>query len=178
MKIDPINELLDKFYLEYHNKNYNEAIMLLNDILVKERKGSFWLYSRLSSCYYELRDYEQALFYAKKAYRLKKDSPLVLWDYAGALIMLKKERKAIALLERIQNMSNNLTEYGFSKPDIRWMKSLKNDANFLIGKAYYTICEDELAKEFLLKHLSNRKRGRKSIYPKKLIVKYLKKLDG
>jgi tetratricopeptide (TPR) repeat protein len=38
----------------------------------------------LSSCYYELRDYKKALSYAKKAYKLNPNSPLVLWDYTGA----------------------------------------------------------------------------------------------
>lgn len=178
MKLEKNSELLDKFYLEYHNHNYKEAIELLKDVLLKERKGSFWLYSRLSSCYYELKDYKKALSYSKKAYKLNPNSPLVLWDYAGALIMLKKEQQAIKLLTVIQNMDEDLTINGFTEPDTGWMRSIKNDANFLIGKAYYTICEDDLAKEFFFKHLSNRKRGRKSIYPKKLVLKYLKKLDS
>jgi tetratricopeptide (TPR) repeat protein len=178
MEFEKNNELLDRFYSEYHEHNYNEAITLLSAIIQKEKKGSFWLYSTMSACYYELKDYKKALFYAKKAYKLKPNSPLVLWDYASALIMLKKEKEGIELLMIIQDMDEDLTLYGFPVPNIGWMRSIKNDANFLIGKAYYTICEDELAKEFLLKHLSNRKRGRKSIYPKKIIIKYLKKLES
>lgn len=178
MKKENSDKLLDEFYLAYRNGNYNEAISLLKAILLKETKGSFWLYSRLSSCYYELKYYKTALSYAKKAYKLNPYSPLVLWDYASVLIMLKKEKKAIELLMLIQDMDEDLTVYGFTESDTGWMRSIKNDANFLIGKAYYTICEDQLAKEFLLKHLSNRKRGRKSIYPKKLILKYLKKIDS
>lgn len=177
MEKETVEELLDKFYVEYHNENFNEAIILLNNILLKEGKGSFWIYSRLSSCYYELMDYDKALFYAKKAYRLNPNSPLVLWDYAGALTMLKKEKKAIELLKRIQNMSDDLTIYGFTDSDIKWMQSLKNDANFLIGKAYYTICEDILAEEFLSNYLSNKKRGMKSIYTKKKALQYLKEIS-
>lgn len=177
MKKEIIKELLDKFYIEYHDRNFNEAISLLNDILFNEGKGSFWIYSRLSSCYYELMDYDMALFYVKKAYRLNSESPLVLWDYAGALIMLKKEKKAIELLKRIQHMSDDLTIYGFTDADIKWMQSLKNDANFLIGKAYYTICEDVLAKEFLSNYLSNKKKGIKSIFTKKKALSYLKEIN-
>ena len=172
-----IDDLLDKFYIAYHNKDFEKAIHLLDELLLQEGQASFWIYSRKSSCYYELKDYKTAVLYAKKAYKLQPNSPLVLWDYAGPLIMLKKEKKAIELLMRIQDMEEDLTQYGFSIPDIKWMRSIKNDANFLIGKAYYTICEDNLAKEFLLKHLSNRGRGKKSIYQKKLILKYLKKID-
>jgi len=47
----------------------------------------------------------------------------------------------------------------------------------LIGKAYYTICEDVLAKKFLVEHLSHRAKGKKSIYSKRLVLKYLKKLE-
>lgn len=176
MESEKNNELIDEFYVEYGNRNYKEAIALLKAIIQEERKGSFWLYSTLSSCYYELRDYDTALSYAKKAYKLKPNSPLVLWDYASVLIMLKKEERGIKLLQRIQDMDEDLTLYGFPAPNIGWMRSLKNDANFLIGKAYYTICEDDLAKQFLLEHLSNRGRGRESIYPKKLVLKYLKKI--
>lgn len=174
---EAVKDLHNKFYIEYHNRNFNEAIIILNDILIKEKKGTFWVYSRLSSCYYELIDYEKALFYAKKAYELNPNSPLVLWDYAGVLIMIKKEKKAIELLKRIQYMSDDLTMHGFVDPDVKWMQSLKNDANFLIGKAYYTICEDVLAKDFLLKYLSNRKQGAKSIYIMEKALSYLKKID-
>lgn len=171
------NKLLDKFYEEYHHRNYEKAIELLKKVWIIEVKGSFWLYSRLSSCYYELRDYDTALVYAKKAYKLKPNSPLVLWDYAGVLIMLKKEKRGIKLLQRIQSMDDDLRNYGFADADIKWMQSLKNDANFLIGKAYYIIYEDSLAKDFLLKHLSGREAGRKSIYSKNKALSYLKKLD-
>lgn len=58
------------------------------------------------------------------------------------------------------------------------MKSLKNDANFLIGKASYTTCEDILAKNFLANYLSNLDRGmKKSIYSKEDALLYLKKMD-
>ena len=75
MKKENSDELLDEFYLAYRNRKYNEAILSLKDIIQEERKGSFWLYSTLSSCYYELKDYKKALFYAKKAYKLKPNSP-------------------------------------------------------------------------------------------------------
>ncbi|SHE85585.1 tetratricopeptide repeat protein [Pedobacter caeni] len=176
MEKETVKKLLSKFYIEYHNSNYKEAVLLLNGILLKEEEEDFWIYSRLSSCHYELKDYEMALFYAKKAYKLNPDSPLVLWDYAGVLIMLKKERNAIELLKRIQNMSNDLTEHGFMDPDVKWMKSLKNDANFLIGKAYYLICEDALSKIFLSNYLSNRESALKSIYTREDALLYLEKV--
>lgn len=168
--------LLHKFYIEYGNENYEEARKLLEIIIHQEKKKSFWLYSRLSSCYYELKDYEKAFSYAKIAYKLKPNSPLVLWDYAGVLIAIKKEKRAIQLLLRIQEMEDNLTIYGFPEPNLKWMRSLKNDINFQIGRAYYIICEDQLAKEYFSKYLSHRKQGLKTIYSKRQVLDYLKKL--
>lgn len=175
--METVKKFLTKFYIQYHSGNYKEAILLLHDILLREEEEDFWIYSRLSSCYYELRDYENALSYAKKAYKINPNSPLVLWDYAGVLIMLKEEKKAIGLLKCIQNMSDNLTKHGFKDPDIKWMRSLKNDANFLIGKAYYLICEDVLSVAFLSNYLSNMENNIKSIYTKEDALLYLNKME-
>ena len=177
METKDIDILLKKSYEEYNNGNYGETIQLLKTIMHEEKKVSFWYYSRLSSCYYELKDYENALGYAKIAYKMKPKSPLVLWDYAGVLIMVKKEKRAIELLKRIQEMEDDFTVYKFEKSLIKWMQSIKNDANFQIGHAYYIIREDRLAKDYYLKHLSQRKKGLKSIYSKKQVLSYLKKLN-
>ncbi|MDB5157709.1 MAG: Tetratricopeptide repeat-containing protein [Mucilaginibacter sp.] len=170
-------KLLDRFYVEYHNENYSDAIELLKVVQQHEKRNSFWIYSRLSSCYYELRNYDTALSYAEKAYKLMPKSPLVLWDYAGALIMLKKERKAIKLLSRLQAMDDDLTLYGFNMPEKKWMQSLKLDSNFLIGKAYYIIREDQLAKDYFARYLAQRKKELKTIYKKKDALDYLKKME-
>jgi tetratricopeptide (TPR) repeat protein len=125
--------ILDKFYIEYHNDNYDKAIEYLKHIIQLEKKGSFWLYSRLSSCHYELKEYGESIKYGNLAYRLKPNSPVVLWDYAGVLIMLNKEKKAIKLLLRIQSMEDDLTIYGFPTPNRRVMQSMKNDCNYQLG---------------------------------------------
>jgi tetratricopeptide (TPR) repeat protein len=173
-----IKELIDSFYVEYNDEHYGAAITTLNRIVSLGENVDFWVYCRLSSCHYELLEYEKALSFAKKAFQMRPDSPLVLWDYAGPLIMLKKEREAIDLLKRIQSMSDNITYYGFTEPDINWMRTLKNDANFLIGKAYYTICEDVLAKKFLNNYLSNLARRGETIYSSEKALVYLKKIEN
>ena len=172
-----IEQLLEEFYCAYHDENYITAIIALEEVMRLEGKENFWLYSRLSSCYYELRDYKKALEFAEKAFALKPESPLVLWDYASVLIMLNREEEAIQLLKRIQFMQDDLTIYGFSHPEIDWMKSLKNDANFLIGKAYYTICQDKDSKQHLERYLSNIKKGINTIYSSELALEYLHRLE-
>ena len=173
-----IKELLRHFNSEYRDGAFEKAIHLLKAIISLGKKGDFWTYSRLSSCYYELKDYHTALTYAKKAYKLNPTSPLVLWDYAGALIMLEKESRAIKLLRRIQEMSDDLRDHGFNNSDIKWMQSLKNDANFLIGKSYYTIHKDSLAKKSFEQYITNRRAGTKSIYSIPKAKSYLKKLNS
>jgi tetratricopeptide (TPR) repeat protein len=177
MDTTDLHSLYDKFYSEYHNKKFNEAIESLHSIQLLEGKRSFWIYSRLSSCFYELKDYEQAANYGRLSYKLQPKSPLVLWDYGGALIMAKKEKKAIKLLQRLTEMDDDLTKYGFEKPDRRWMQSIKTDANFLIGKAYYTICEDVLAKKYFNIYLEKRKRGIKTLYSKADALKFIKRME-
>ncbi|MES2809826.1 MAG: hypothetical protein V4619_14445 [Bacteroidota bacterium] len=169
-------EAINKFYIEYENKNYSKAKDLLLFIINQDNRKSFWVYSRLSSCYYELREYDKALKYATLAYRLQPKSPIVLWDYAGVLIAVKKERRAIKLLFKIQEMQDDLTIYGFSHPQKNWMRAIKNDCNFLIAKAYYIICEDELAKEYFNKYLLSR--SKETIYTKKQVLTYLKTIEN
>lgn len=176
--MEAINKNLhDMFYKEYHEKNFTKAIELLLSIQQMESDKSFWIYSRLSSCYYELKEYDKAVHYGELGYKLNSKSPLVIWDYAGALIMAKKEKKAIKLLLELQNMVNELAQHDLADPDNKWRQSLKVDANFLIGKAYYTICQDDFAREYLQKYIDQRQRGLKSIYSKKLVSSYLKKLE-
>lgn len=177
MEIEDIDKLLNEFYQKYDNSKYAEAIQLLEMIMHNEKKISFWYYSRLSSSYYELRDYKNAVKYAQIAYKMKPTSPLVLWDYAGVLIMVKKENRAIKLLLKLQDIEDDFTIYKFERPQKKWMQSLKNDANFQIGRAYYIIRENQLAKEYFLKYLSHRKKGLKTLYSKKQVSDYLKKLS-
>jgi len=168
---------LNKFYEEYHDDEYKNAILCLKKISKKEKHKSFWIYSRLSSCYYELKDYSKALRYAKTAFKLMPNSPLVLWDYAGPEIMLNKELKGIKLLKIIQNMEDDLTIYGFPDSNLKWMRKLKNDCNYLIGYAYYRICEDDFALKYFNLYLDGREMKIGSIYRKKDANKYLKKIQ-
>jgi len=69
------DELLNISYKSYHEQNYHAAINILESIRKKEKKPSFWILSRLSSCYYELKEYEKALEFAKMAYKENKRSP-------------------------------------------------------------------------------------------------------
>ena len=60
-----------------------------------------WLLTRLGLTYYEERDYEKALETVKQAYAIAPKCPLVLWDYAGTLQMLRRHKEAMKLFRRI-----------------------------------------------------------------------------
>jgi len=68
---------------------------------LKAEPHHHWLLTRLSSEYYEQRQYALALKYAEKAFTEAPSCPLVLWDYAGALQMLGRHYEALDLYARI-----------------------------------------------------------------------------
>jgi len=178
MKALNSEKLLVDFYDMYNSGAYKMAIPLIETLLESDKKRSFWYYSRLSSCYYELQDYQKALEYAGIAYKKQAKSPIVLWDYANVLIVTKKERKAIRLLLKLQQLPDDFTVFKFETPQIKWMQSLKNDANFLLGRAFFIVRDDHLAKEYFTKYLLARKRGLKTIYTKKQVLVYLQKIES
>ena len=173
-----IDRLFKKFYKAYHEEKWLEAKNLMHEIIRNEKRISFFNYSRLSSCYYELREYKTALKYAKIAYKINRKSPLVLWDYAGALMMVEKERDAIKLLQQIKNLDEYTIGHVITTTGTKWARALLNDCNFNIGQCYYRIHEDSKAKKYLLEHLSNRKKGLRSLYSKRQVLKLLNKLNG
>ena len=68
----------------------NEPLALRQRL--KAEPHHHWLLTRLSSEYYEKRQYALALKYAEKAFTEVPSCPLVLWDYAGALQMLPLQK--------------------------------------------------------------------------------------
>ena len=172
-----MNKLFDKFYSAYNKDKWLVAKDLMLLIIKKEKKLSFFNYSRLSSCYYELREYKTALKYSQIAYKINPKSPLVLWDYAGVLRMVNKERKAIELLQRIKALDKYKIGSVITTTGTKWAKSLLNDCNFQIGHCYYQIYENTKAKKYFLKHLSLRKRGLHSLYSRKQVMKFLNTIE-
>jgi hypothetical protein len=53
-----------------------------------------------------------------------------------------------------------------------------NDSFYRIGQAYYYLEEDNLSVEYINSHLNKRKKGQKSLYSKKEVINFLKKVTS
>jgi len=71
-----------------------------------------WLLTRLGLTYYEEHNYKKALFYETQALRLAPKCPLVLWDYAGTLEMLGRDKEAIAIYRKLVKRGVDKIAYG------------------------------------------------------------------
>lgn len=176
VKVNKYQKKLNKYYYHFNMKNWLAARNILLS-LEKEGNKGYWIYTCISACTYELRDYKNALKYSKIAYKINPKSPLVLWDYAGVLIMLNREKDAIKFYKLI--LSKTLEDIGKvqTTEGIRWAKSLLNNCRFKMGIAYFRIYKDKLAKRYFLEHLKNRKRGLPSLFSKNDVNRYLKRLN-
>lgn len=171
-----IEKALIKYYNYFNKENWVSAKNILLDLLKNGKKG-FWIYSCISACYYEMKDYKHALKFSKLAYKTNPNSPLVLWDYAGVLIMLNKEIEGIKLYEKILYKSAFQIGKTETTEGIKWANSLLNDCRFKIGLAYFRIGKDANAKKYFLEHLKYRKKGLPSLITKNQVLNYIKRLD-
>ncbi len=171
-----IEKRLIKYYYYFNKKNWRAARNILLSLVKKGEKG-FWIYTSISACTYAMRDYKNALKYSKIAYKINPKSPLVLWDYAGLLIMLNKETDAIKFYKRILSKTPEETGKVQTTAGIRWAKSLLNDCRFKMGLSYFRIYNDKLAKKYFSEHLKNRKSGLPSLFSKNDVKYYLKRLN-
>lgn len=167
----------DNYYRFCDNKDWQNALLELLNFL-EEESNSFWFNTSLSSIYYELREYDTALLYAEKAYKLNPKSPLVMWDYAVVLLMVDKKQKAIKLWKRILSLEENEIAFNLTSEGLKWARALRNDCYYRIGQAYYYLGQDKLANEYIQTHLSHRKKGQMSIYTKKEVIKFLNKISN
>ncbi len=163
----------NKFFI---NKDWANAKKVL-EILLTDNLDSYWFYTSLSSVTYELKDYTESLKYAEIAYSMNPLSPLVLWDYGGALYALDREDEAIFIWKKILELDDNKIAFELTQEGLKWAVSLKNDCYFRIGEAYYYLENDVLAIENILTHLANRKRGLFSLYSKREALNLLKKIQ-
>ena len=159
-------QLLKQYYIFVKDKEWQKAKTILIELIEKNNKG-FWFYTNLSSVYFELKEYENALKYSEIAYSIKPESPLVLWDHAGSLLMLKRKAEAINLYKKILAMGDLEIAYERTQEGLKWTYSLKNDSNFRIAECYYFLEDFNLALEFIQIHLQKRKRGQMSLYSKR-----------
>lgn len=155
-----INQILDE-------EEYSKARKLLLK-LVKDNSGdqwsSHWLLTRISTTYYEERAYNKAIEYAEQALKIAPRCPLVLWDYAGALDMLKRDEEAIQVYKKLIKRGAAHIAYGECGEGIRDARSLVNDTHYRLGLLYARENDFRLASKYTKEHIANRSRNCPSIY--------------
>jgi tetratricopeptide (TPR) repeat protein len=121
--------------------------------------------------YYEERQYVSALKYVEQASKIMPKCPLVIWDHASILDMLRREKAAIALWKKLIRRGGRSIAFDECGEGLRWPRSLINDCNYRIGKSYYDLGNERLARAFITKHLKGRQPGLRSLYEAKRVRK-------
>jgi tetratricopeptide (TPR) repeat protein len=172
-----VNEvyMLDLIEEKILKENWSAARRLIIRELEKE-PYDHWLITRLGLTYYEEKKYSDAFKISSKALALAPHCPLVLWDYAGVLDMLRREAEAISIWKKlirrgVLGIANDECGEG-----IRWAKSLLIDCKYRIALAYKNLGNYSLAIRFMNQHLEERVRGTRSIYQKSMVRKELSKI--
>ena len=124
---------------------------------LRKSPGNAWLLTRLSQAYFGDGDYKRALKASEKAYAVAPDEPLVLWDYAEALYMLRQWPFSLKLFRRI--LAKKIDTLLNARYGARWAKALRNACRFKIGVCYIQINKLGFAIQWLEKYLSNSGRG-------------------
>jgi tetratricopeptide (TPR) repeat protein len=160
-----INQLLN-------NENWEKARNFLFNWL-EDKPESHWLLTRLATTYYEERNYIKALDYSEQALKIAPHCPLVLWDYAGTLDMLKKNEQALKIFKSLIRRGVQRMAYEECGEGIRWARSLINDCRYRIGLIYARKGNYILAKKYLKTHIMQRNRNTPSIYKLREVKKKL-----
>ena len=136
-----------------------------------------WLLSRLALTYYEQRQYRRALKYELKALQIEPYCPLAIWGYAGTLDMLERRKEALQLYRWLTSWGEDRLAHGQCGEGIQKARSLIADSFYRIARIHDRNGQRKKALAFYKLHLSQRKRGARSIYPLKPIKASIKALQ-
>lgn len=156
-------------------EDWKAARKLIRAALRKE-PDSHWLLSRLGLTYYEEHNYKKALFYAAQAMELAPNCPLVLWDYAGTLDRLGRNKEAIAIYKKLVKRGVEKIAYGKCGEGLAWARGLIADCLYRIAKCYEDLSHHKKALDFYERHIEHRGPGSRSIYPISDVMKRVKEL--
>ncbi len=132
---------------------------------LKTRPNDHWLLARLSLTYYEERKYDIALKYSTRALAIAPYCPMVLWDHAGTLCMLDREREAMPIYRRLIRRGVDSIANGPCGEGRGQARGLIADCHYRLSLCYDTMNRKADALRELEKHLDMRGPGCYSIYP-------------
>ncbi len=159
-RLVPSPELVEKLIQE---ERWVDARRVIEELLNKDHEDH-WLLARLSTTYYEMGDYEKALELADKALQIAPDCPLALWDRAGALDMLCREREALDVYENLLSRGlESIAEEECGEGE-EWAAGLMADCVFRIATIAQDIGDKERAVRIYHNFLGMLDSGAQGIY--------------
>ena len=144
-------------------ERWPDARKLIERELTK-RPESHWLLTRLSTTYYEERDYSTALSSSLRAYKLAPNCPLVLWDLAGTLDALGNKRPAIDIYRRLLSRGVSSVANDECGEGEAWAKSLLADCHYRLAGCYEDLGMWQEAIANYEQHSKSLEEGVESIY--------------
>ena len=157
--------------------DWARAEALLAKVL-ERRPESHWCWARLALVCHEQRQYGKALEHSQRALGLAPRCPLALWEKAGALDALGREREAIAVWKGLLSRGVRDIAYGRCGEGKRWAESLLNDCRYRIAFALFELGDSRMAARFIRGHLLRRKRGLSSCYSRREALGLEKRIGG
>jgi tetratricopeptide (TPR) repeat protein len=131
---------------------------------LKSDSTNHWLITRLSLTYYEQHEYETAFDYSKIARRIAPKCPLVLWDYAGTLEMLRRNSLALCTFRKLIDRGVESIAFDECGEGLAWARGLIADSHYRAAHCCRKIDRIDEAKNHFESHLAIRGRGCRSIY--------------
>jgi tetratricopeptide (TPR) repeat protein len=167
--------ILDEYYKHIDNLDYFKALKYLNKMELTH-KDSPWIYAKIAECFYELKNYKEAISYCELSLSKQKKYPLPLWTLGNSLYYDKKYKESIKVFKEIIQMDEMVIGRVETKQGIVWGRSLIMDCHIKLADNYYLINKDIEAKSELEKFEAIRRRRVKSSLPKSYINNIRKKM--
>ena len=132
---------------------------------LRQQPDCHWLITRLGLTYYEEHDYRRALAIEKRAYDIAPRCPLVLWDLAGTLDMLRRHRDAAAIYRRLIRRGVKSVAFGDCGEGLARARGLVADCWYRLARCQSKMGRRADAVRCYERHVAMRGPGCHSIYP-------------
>jgi tetratricopeptide (TPR) repeat protein len=131
---------------------------------IGEDPESHWLLAQLAEVYYLQKQFDKALEYAEKAWKLAPHCPLAIWEYSESLHRLGEDAKAEPLYRGLIRRGVKRIAYGECGEGIRATRMLVNDCYYPLGVILANKGDFGLAKKYITKHITNRNQNCTSLF--------------
>ena len=159
-----MSRLSEKINDLFAQEKWPEARAQIEKEVAKRGEADHWLLTRLSTTYYEERQYKKALQLLEQARPLAPECPLVLWDYAGTLDALGRSKEAIEVyLDLIQRDAKRIAVEECGE-GLAWAIGLLTDCFYRISVCLKHLHRPQEALRFLGWYAGLVDTGAQSIY--------------